>query len=1332
MAACSIFDEDQVCLVTPNRFRYGLVLENAEYLSSDDDNDEFPDNVRRGTVRVAWHPMGRETVVSENEVVLADRSLMPGDVVRRSRQGEDNQRGFVQDMEVTCHLRILGSNTYIYNVNSKDVLSMEEWVTDPGEVTLDSWFGRIMMVHEDLELKFQDGARCVIDDGEFCGFEDTVDNKRGHTEFANRHYYEKQVLRGVMSDLSEAKWTNPTKKYNVNTTMNKPSTSVTVTVESVTTSSVEVHWLCRGFTKGISPQDKLDPPSRMVKGEELKRMKTLHTFEHCSLQIGDKGFYVIKDTDFLSDISPKQYCPPYQSQNPSGAGEANQLSGSKDLKNNPENDTELVKTDSSENTPNNCKENGDLDESSDDYEDVETDEHSDAGSINSDHSSLDGTHKKRQNRKGPILQTRLRKKFKGKGTKKPIVPKLFNPNEKVPVEIYYTFSKISVMWQDGSVEKDIPSPELIPIHHLDDLEFFPGDFTIHNRGEFENNYGVVLSCDHRERLCSVKWMKPYEGNSSTQGERNRPVEVSGPVEVSVYDIKDHTDYRFRPGQSVIRIGGFDDEDELEAVGQIFHLDPEGVIHVQWPSGRVSECYPQELYIVSDENSDFDGTWSSVDEDDEEEDSDISWETESEEEVNADSDDEKSLESDWLKDELVKVKERAQFTLIKLQTLCELVGDGFFNVTQCFQDLLSVYRKCKDLEKILKSSFFEDPDVVKMVAEVKEALRTERTSRVLQNVMRHVNKVPPHRSMAPSSGHSEHSAAKDKNQETESVPSVGRPSNLSNHVPHIDDAPLECGRTICDSDATVASSKSSVTDSVERSMPKALLPNGPIALDSSKNTSTNDLECNGIEPHASSGCDEKLRGCDLTTDTFCTNLFNTGLEEGSPGNANRDLCLRLCRLLNEKMLAIHLEASKRWAEAKQNKIDNDNKDTNPKCNDDENLDSERVKDASDNPVLAAVADTSDPAIKETSDSSCEVVDLGENCAEKPAEGIKDKIISELLDSLSDTVPLCESPKSPEIELGEAESAATESRGFHILEEVPDCHKFKSLNCHPTDPKYFTSSVRKEMLLLRTSLPVGITVKAFEDRMDLFSVMVVGPSMTPYEDGLFFFDIRLPPDYPVNPPVFHYHSYCSERLNPNLYEDGKVCVSLLGTWSGKGTEMWTPKSNMLQALVSIQGLILVGEPYYNEAGYEKQRGTQQGQENSRMYNEMAILKLVQSMSQIANRPPAIFEEETKKHMLENGPRMIKRLQSWIGSGNSLSKSSKPDQTSSPDRESSAGARSPDSGTISGACANKDSSLPDLVVSDPEFSLLPTSKGFCMAVARYLQQFQSVLEYLRSNLH
>lgn len=84
------------------------------------------------------------------------------------------------------------------------------------------------------------------------------------------------------------------------------------------------------------------------------------------------------------------------------------------------------------------------------------------------------------------------------------------------------------------------------------------------------------------------------------------------------------------------------------------------------------------------------------------------------------------------------------------------------------------------------------------------------------------------------------------------------------------------------------------------------------------------------------------------------------------------------------------------------------------------------------------------------------------------------------------------------------------------------------------------------------------------------MIRGPEKTPYAGGLFLFDVKLPHTYPLQPPLCHYYSFCDDRLNPNLYEDGKVCLSLLGTWSGHGVELWSPKdSNLLQLLVSIQG-------------------------------------------------------------------------------------------------------------------------------------------------------------------
>ena len=68
----------------------------------------------------------------------------------------------------------------------------------------------------------------------------------------------------------------------------------------------------------------------------------------------------------------------------------------------------------------------------------------------------------------------------------------------------------------------------------------------------------------------------------------------------------------------------------------------------------------------------------------------------------------------------------------------------------------------------------------------------------------------------------------------------------------------------------------------------------------------------------------------------------------------------------------------------------------------------------------------------------------------------------------------------------------------------------------------------------------------------------------------------------------------------------------------------KSNYL-----VSGLILVSEPYFNEAGYERQKGTQQGRENSRMYNEMVVLKLIQAMAKVIQAPPDIFRDEIIHH-------------------------------------------------------------------------------------------------------
>ena len=99
---------------------------------------------------------------------------------------------------------------------------------------------------------------------------------------------------------------------------------------------------------------------------------------------------------------------------------------------------------------------------------------------------------------------------------------------------------------------------------------------------------------------------------------------------------------------------------------------------------------------------------------------------------------------------------------------------------------------------------------------------------------------------------------------------------------------------------------------------------------------------------------------------------------------------------------------------------------------------------------------------------------------------------------------------------------------------------------------------------------------------FHVLVSGPAGTPYEGGSFYFLLRLPHDYPHSPPRAKILTTGGGgvRFNPNLYANGKVCLSILGTWQGPG---WSPAQNLSSVLLSIQSL-MSERPYTNEPGFE----------------------------------------------------------------------------------------------------------------------------------------------------
>ncbi|KAK4201289.1 putative ubiquitin-conjugating enzyme E2 [Triangularia verruculosa] len=99
------------------------------------------------------------------------------------------------------------------------------------------------------------------------------------------------------------------------------------------------------------------------------------------------------------------------------------------------------------------------------------------------------------------------------------------------------------------------------------------------------------------------------------------------------------------------------------------------------------------------------------------------------------------------------------------------------------------------------------------------------------------------------------------------------------------------------------------------------------------------------------------------------------------------------------------------------------------------------------------------------------------------------------------------------------------------------------------------------------------------------LIIGPHETPYEFGFFEFDFKFGKDYPRRSPTVVGTTTNSgrTRFNPNIYANGKVCLSILGTWRGERGEEWSAAQGLESILISIQSLMSTN-PYENEPGFE----------------------------------------------------------------------------------------------------------------------------------------------------
>jgi ubiquitin-protein ligase len=148
---------------------------------------------------------------------------------------------------------------------------------------------------------------------------------------------------------------------------------------------------------------------------------------------------------------------------------------------------------------------------------------------------------------------------------------------------------------------------------------------------------------------------------------------------------------------------------------------------------------------------------------------------------------------------------------------------------------------------------------------------------------------------------------------------------------------------------------------------------------------------------------------------------------------------------------------------------------------------------------------------------------------------------------------------------------------------------------------------------TLTATGIHYQSDEANIFHGTALLIGQKDTPYYGGYYFFDITFPSDYPFSPiKVKTLTQDGTTRFNPNMYIEGKVCLSILNTWHNgpQWSSVQTLESVLLVMMADVLNAIpLTNEPAYYNAGLNDQ---------AKIYNRMifhanvktAVLSMLQS--------------------------------------------------------------------------------------------------------------------------
>ena len=108
---------------------------------------------------------------------------------------------------------------------------------------------------------------------------------------------------------------------------------------------------------------------------------------------------------------------------------------------------------------------------------------------------------------------------------------------------------------------------------------------------------------------------------------------------------------------------------------------------------------------------------------------------------------------------------------------------------------------------------------------------------------------------------------------------------------------------------------------------------------------------------------------------------------------------------------------------------------------------------------------------------------------------------------------------------------------------------------------TTRINKELKILQNESNENVSAGPSGDNLFEWDGMIIGPTKTPYEGGMFRLKIYFPTDYPFKSPKV---IFTTKIYHPNINSGGIICLDILKT-------QWSPALTISKVLLSICSLL-----------------------------------------------------------------------------------------------------------------------------------------------------------------